>query len=109
MAVILMDHDHLYKVLIPLWQKAPHEIWRKLAQGFQRTSHLKVWTEDARTDGRQNIIKANPEPSAQVWAKNCSLFLRVFVDVQFIFLLKIYADLNKNYHLSRRKNNTCEP
>ena len=35
---------------IPLWQKTPYEGWRKLAQGFQKRSRSKVWTDYGRTD-----------------------------------------------------------
>ena len=64
----LTHHDHLYEFSIPLHQKAPHEVWRKLAQGFQR-SCSKVWRDDGwmddgqrmDDDGRQVITIAHPE------------------------------------------------
>ena len=52
-----MDRDHLYKFSIPLQKKAPHEVWRKLAQGFQRQSCSKVWTTDLRTTGSTWSLK----------------------------------------------------
>ena len=47
------DLDHLYKLSFPLPKDAPHEVWLRLAQRFQRRRSLKLWTDDdGRTDGR---------------------------------------------------------
>ena len=63
MAAILTNGPWPFvQIFIPLSQKAPHESWRKLAQGFQRISLSNMWanvqTGGETTDGKwsQQII-----------------------------------------------------
>ena len=67
-----INHDHLYKFSILLQQKAPHEVWRKLAHGLQRRSRSNVWMDGRRTDdeGRRTATEHNSSSWALLrWAK----------------------------------------
>ena len=65
MAVILIKGPLLYlHIFIPLWLKASHDVWKKVAQRFQMRSFKYV---DERTDKEREVITiAHPEPIAQV-------------------------------------------